>query len=81
MNQQRAQKVREHFRGLFSLYCALHRLLYTITILGAKYLPLDLRPKKTRAMRRALTYEQAHALTLRQQKKKVVVPKFAVLPH
>ena len=34
-----------------------------------KYKPLDLRPKKTRAMRRALTKEEASRKTLRQIKK------------
>ncbi|KAK8809105.1 60S ribosomal protein L35 [Blastocystis sp. subtype 4] len=36
---------------------------------GAKYLPTDLRVKKTRAMRRALTEKQAAKKTLRQQRK------------
>ncbi|TPX39082.1 hypothetical protein SeMB42_g03825 [Synchytrium endobioticum] len=36
---------------------------------GKKYIPLDLRPKKTRAIRRRLTKEEAGKKTLRQQKK------------
>ncbi|EDO33935.1 predicted protein [Nematostella vectensis] len=34
-----------------------------------KYLPLDLRPKLTRAMRRSLTKKEASSKTLKQQKK------------
>merc|ERR1711991_431774 len=36
---------------------------------GKKPLPLDLRAKKTRAIRRRLTQNQKHRTTLRQQKK------------
>merc|ERR1712146_366820 len=36
---------------------------------GRKYKPLDLRPKKTRAIRRRLTKEQEKKITLRQRKK------------
>lgn len=36
---------------------------------NAKYLPLDLRPKKTRALRRALTPKEKNAKTVREQKK------------
>ena len=35
---------------------------------GAKFVPKDLRMKKTRAMRRALSKEQKNKLTLRQTK-------------
>jgi large subunit ribosomal protein L35e len=45
-----------------------------------KYKPLDLRPKKTRAIRRRLTKEQAGKKTLRQIKKDRAFPmrKYAV---
>ena len=36
---------------------------------GKKYKPLDLRPRTTRAQRRALTPKQANAKTLRAQKR------------
>lgn len=36
---------------------------------GKKYVPTDLRAKKTRALRRALTKHEANAVTVRQQKK------------
>ena len=45
-----------------------------------KYLPLDLRPKKTRAIRRRLTPAEANAKTARQTKKDTLFPqrKYAV---
>eukprot|EP00927_Polykrikos_kofoidii_P074947 TRINITY_DN70_c0_g1_i1.p1 TRINITY_DN70_c0_g1~~TRINITY_DN70_c0_g1_i1.p1 ORF type:complete len:124 (+),score=22.53 TRINITY_DN70_c0_g1_i1:68-439(+) len=47
---------------------------------GKKYLPLDLRPKKTRALRRALSVEQKTAKTVRQKTKDSNFPmrRFAV---
>jgi large subunit ribosomal protein L35e len=41
---------------------------------GSKYMPKDLRMKKTRAMRRALTKEQKSVKTLKQQKKDTHFP-------
>ncbi|CAO1634005.1 unnamed protein product [Sympodiomycopsis kandeliae] len=38
---------------------------------GKKYLPLDLRPKQTRAIRRRLTKHERSATTEREHKKKV----------
>ncbi|KAI0254759.1 ribosomal protein L35 [Lactifluus subvellereus] len=45
-----------------------------------KYLPLDLRPKKTRAIRRRLTKHEKSLKTLKQRKKDIHFPrrKFAV---
>jgi large subunit ribosomal protein L35e len=47
---------------------------------GKKYVPIDIREKKTRAMRRRLTRAQANKKTLRQQKKETHFPmrKYAV---
>ena len=47
---------------------------------GKKYKPLDLRPKKTRAIRHALTPSEKKRVTLRQQKKLAHFParKYAV---
>eukprot|EP01083_Nonionella_stella_P057958 151931_1 len=42
---------------------------------GSKFITKDLRMKKTRAIRRALTSAQANAKTLRQQKKDTHFPK------
>jgi large subunit ribosomal protein L35e len=41
---------------------------------GKKYKPLDLRPKKTRAIRRRLTKYEASRKTLRQQKRRQHFP-------
>lgn len=45
-----------------------------------KYLPLDLRPKKTRAIRRRLTKHEATILTEKQKKRSMHFPqrKYAV---
>ncbi|KAH9006745.1 60S ribosomal protein L35 [Lactarius hatsudake] len=40
-----------------------------------KYLPLDLRPKKTRAIRRRLTKHEKSLKTLKQRKKDIHFPK------
>lgn len=47
---------------------------------GKRYKPIDLRPKKTRAIRRRMTKEQINKKTLRQQKKARAFPmrKYAV---
>jgi len=52
----------------------------TLKYLKKKFLPLDLRIKKTRAIRRRLTKFQAKKLTLPQLKRKLNFPKrtFAV---
>ncbi|KAK2080961.1 60S ribosomal protein L35-4 [Prototheca wickerhamii] len=42
---------------------------------GKKHQPLDLRAKKTRAIRRRLTKRQANAKTVKQQKKIAAFPK------
>ena len=47
---------------------------------GSKYLPLDLRPKKTRAIRKRLTKHQREAKTVKAAKKAAAFPrrKYAV---
>ena len=52
----------------------------TIKNLKMKHLPLDFRPKKTRAIRRKMTKFEAKKLTLKQFKRKLSFPvrKFAV---
>ncbi|KAH8083568.1 putative ribosomal protein L35 [Filobasidium floriforme] len=42
---------------------------------NAKYLPLDLRYKKTRAIRRRLTKHESHLITEKQHKKDIHFPK------
>ncbi|KAK9467379.1 60S ribosomal protein-like protein L35 [Lipomyces arxii] len=41
---------------------------------GKKYLPLDLRVKKTRALRRALTKHQKSLVTVKDKKKQIAFP-------
>ena len=55
----------------------------TIKNLKFKHLPLDMRPKRTRAIRRRLTKFESKLLTLRQLKRKLNFPKrrFAVPLH
>ncbi|AET41352.1 60S ribosomal protein uL29 Ecym_8056 [Eremothecium cymbalariae DBVPG len=47
---------------------------------GKKYQPKDLRAKKTRALRRALTKFEASQITLKQRKKQIAFPqrKYAI---
>ena len=54
----------------------------TIKNLKMKHIPLDLRPKLTRAMRRRMTKFERKLVTLRQLKRKLNFPlrKFAVPP-
>ncbi|XP_049281935.1 60S ribosomal protein L35 [Anopheles funestus] len=42
---------------------------------GKKYVPLDLRPKKTRAMRKALSKRDSRRMTLKQQRKRAKFPR------
>lgn len=59
------QKTKENLRKLYR---------------GKKFKPLDLRPKKTRAIRKALSPRDAGRKTLKELRKKSVFPvrKFAV---
>ena len=47
---------------------------------GKKYLPLDLRPKQTRAIRRRLTKKEASLVTEREKKRRMHFParKYAI---
>ena len=62
---------------------AVKKVETTIKNLKFRHLPLDLRPKKTRAIRRRLTKFESKLLTLRQLKRKLNFPrrKFAVPLH
>ena len=55
-------------------------VITTIKNLKMKHIPLDLRPKRTRAMRRRMTKFERKLITLRQLKRKLNFPmrKFAV---
>lgn len=41
---------------------------------GKKFVPKELRPKKTRALRRALSEKDAQRLTLKERKRRVAFP-------
>ena len=47
---------------------------YCVTSVGKKYKPKDLRYKKTRAMRRALTKHEAGLKTMKTQRKERAFP-------
>merc|ERR1739848_488581 len=49
-------------------------------VMAQKYKPLDIRPKKTRAMRKALTTHQKNLKTLKERRRlnKFPVRKFAI---
>lgn len=59
------QKTKENLRKLYH---------------GKKYKPLDLRPKKTRAMRRALSERDASRVTKKEMRRRSIYPvrKYAV---
>lgn len=59
------QKTKENLRKLYH---------------GKKYKPLDLRPKKTRALRKALSERDANRLTMKELRKRSKYPvrKYAV---
>merc|ERR1712126_796678 len=76
-------KIRVVRKSIASVYIVMHqkqkenlRKLYR----GKKYKPLDLRPKKTRAIRKALTPHEKNLKTAREMKKMRAFPqrKFAV---
>lgn len=59
------QKTKEHLRRFYR---------------GKKFKPIDLRPKKTRAIRKALNERDANRKTLKELRKKSIYPvrKFAI---
>ncbi|XP_029044284.1 ribosomal protein L35 [Osmia lignaria lignaria] len=76
-------KIRVVRKAIARVYIIMHqkqkenlRLLYK----NKKYKPLDLRPKKTRAIRRALTPYQANRKTLKEVRKRSAFPprKYAI---
>lgn len=77
----------QHFTsdwGFLSYYSSSQTLVLSFPrsplIQGKKYKPLDLRPKKTRAMRRRLNKHEENLKTKKQQRKERLYPlrKFAV---
>eukprot|EP01126_Amoeba_proteus_P055422 TRINITY_DN6879_c0_g1_i8.p1 TRINITY_DN6879_c0_g1~~TRINITY_DN6879_c0_g1_i8.p1 ORF type:complete len:123 (-),score=16.84 TRINITY_DN6879_c0_g1_i8:42-410(-) len=60
--------VRKSIAVVLTVYNQTQKQNLTKQFKDAKYIPLDLRPKLTRAMRRRLTPGQAASMTLRQKK-------------
>eukprot|EP00929_Paragymnodinium_shiwhaense_P033485 TRINITY_DN1837_c0_g6_i1.p2 TRINITY_DN1837_c0_g6~~TRINITY_DN1837_c0_g6_i1.p2 ORF type:complete len:123 (+),score=51.47 TRINITY_DN1837_c0_g6_i1:90-458(+) len=72
--------VRKSIARILTVYNQKQKAEARKTYKGKKYMPLDLRPKKTRAIRRDLKVEQKTALTVRQKTRKNNFPmrRFAV---
>ena len=67
--------VRKQIARVLTVYNQNNRAALKKAYKGRNLKPLDLRQRKTRAMRRALTVTQATKKTLRQQKKDAYFPK------
>lgn len=72
--------IRKSIARVLTVINANQRSQLRIFYKGKKYIPLDLRPKQTRAMRRRLSKDEANRVTERQKKKQRHFPKrsFAV---
>ncbi len=79
----RSHDLRKSIARVLTIINANQRSQLRIFYKGKKYLPLDLRPKKTRAIRRRLTKHEAAIVTEKQKKKKIHFPmrKYAVKVH
>ncbi|KAF1956404.1 60S ribosomal protein-like protein L35 [Byssothecium circinans] len=76
----RIHDVRKGIARVLTVINANQRAQLRLFYKGKKYTPLDLRPKKTRAIRRRLTKHEASLVTEKQKKKQVHFPqrKYAV---
>eukprot|EP00871_Galdieria_phlegrea_P005358 jgi/Galph1/5823/GphlegSOOS_G4423.1 len=74
------KEVRKSIARVLTVITQNQRLTVRQAYKGKKYKPLDLRPKKTRAIRRKLTKHEAKKKTLKEEKKRKHFPvrKFAV---
>ncbi|OGM47603.1 ribosomal protein L35 [Aspergillus bombycis] len=77
---QRIHDVRKSIARVHTVINANQRAQLRLFYKNKKYIPLDLRPKLTRALRRRLTKNEASLKTERQKKREVHFPqrKFAV---
>ncbi|PLN81490.1 60S ribosomal protein L35 [Aspergillus taichungensis] len=77
---QRIHDVRKSIARVLTVINANQRSQLRLFYKNKKYLPLDLRPKLTRALRRRLTKHEATAKTDKQKKKQIHFPqrKYAV---
>jgi large subunit ribosomal protein L35e len=76
----RIHDVRKGIARVLTVINANQRAQLRLFYKGKKYLPLDLRPKTTRAMRRRLTKHEAGLKTEKQKKKEIHFPqrKYAI---
>ena len=70
-----SKSVRKSIARILTVISQTQRDQLKIFYAGKKYQPLDLRTKKTRALRRRLTLNEKNAKTLRQIKKERHFPK------
>ena len=72
--------VRKSIARVLTIINANQRAQLRIFYQGKKYIPLDLRPKQTRAMRRRLTPDEKNRVTEKQKKRQSHFPQrnFAV---
>ncbi|TQB72652.1 60S ribosomal protein L35 [Monascus purpureus] len=77
---QRIHDVRKSIARVLTVINANQRAQLRLFYKNKPYLPLDLRPKLTRALRRRLTKHEATAVTERQRKKQIHFPqrKYAI---
>lgn len=80
LSNNRSKEVRKSIARVLTVLTSQKRDALREFYSTKKYKPLDLRPKKTRAIRRRLTSEQINKKTLRQQKKEKAFPmrKYAI---
>lgn len=75
LNFAYSQQVRKSIARVLTVISQTQRAQLRLFLRGKKFKPLDLRPKKTRAIRRKLTKHEAGLKTLRQKKKETAFPK------
>ncbi|RMJ22969.1 60S ribosomal protein L35 [Aspergillus sp. HF37] len=77
---QKIRDVRKSIARILTVINANQRSQLRLFYKNKKYLPLDLRPKLTRAMRRQLTKHEATMVTEKQRKRQIHFPqrKFAI---
>ena len=61
--------LRKSIARVLTVYNEKRRYEAKLVYLGKKYIPKDLRPKTTRAMRRRMSHEQANKNTVKAEKK------------
>lgn len=67
--------VRKNIARVLTVITANQRASVRALYAGKKFIPKDLREKKTRALRRALSKEDAARLTVKARKQRIAFPK------